>query len=170
MMKEGVMMSGVQESVLPPSSMAKALNYSEDTTRDKFLTFMVDSEEYGIEIAKIREIISITKITKVPESPDYVKGIINLRGDIVPVLDVRTRFGKPTKTHDALTCIVVIEYSDYKIGLIVDSVNEVTYIDERNILPPPSSKINYYNQFVRNIGLIGESVKLLLDLDRLMAS
>ena len=142
----------------------------EDTTKDKFLTFIIDDEEYGVEIAKIREIISICKITKVPESPDYVEGIINLRGDIVPVINVRKRFSKIWKEYDELTCIVVIEYSGYKIGLIVDSVNEVVYIHEENILPPPSSKINYYNQFIRNIGRVEEKVKLLLDLDKLLAS
>ena len=142
---------------------------SEDTTKDKFLTFIIDNEEYGVEIAKIREIISICKITKVPESPTYVEGIINLRGDIVPVINVRRRFNKPWKEYDALTCIVVIEYSNYKIGLIVDNVNEVVYIHEENILPPPSSKINYYNQFIRNIGRVEEDVKLLLDLDKLLA-
>ncbi|MCL2852980.1 MAG: chemotaxis protein CheW [Defluviitaleaceae bacterium] len=156
-----------------PTAAPIALAYQtniEDTTKDKFLTFIIDDEEYGVEIAKIREIISICKITKVPESPDYVEGIINLRGDIVPVINVRRRFSKPWKEYDALTCIVVIEYNTYKIGLIVDSVNEVAYIQEENILPPPSSKINYYNQFIRNIGRVEEDVKLLLDLDRLLAN
>lgn len=146
------------------------LDDSEDTTKDKFLTFYIDDEEYGIEIAKIREIISICKITKVPESPGYVEGIINLRGDIVPAIDVRKRFSKPWKDYDTLTCIIVIEYTGYKIGLIVDSVNEVVFIQEDNILPPPSHKINYYNQFIRNIGRVEEDVKLLIDLDRLLAS
>ena len=159
----------LQTAVATNSPIALAA-LSEDTTKDKFLTFIIDSEEYGVEIAKIREIISICKITKVPESPSYVEGIINLRGDIVPVIDVRKRFSKPWKEYDALTCIVVIEYSSYKIGLIVDSVNEVVYIHEDNILPPPSSKINYYNQFIRNIGRVDDNVKLLLDLDRLLAS
>jgi purine-binding chemotaxis protein CheW len=148
---------------------ALATNHG-DTTKDKFLTFIIDDEEYGIEIAMIREIISICKITKVPESDSYVEGIINLRGDIVPVIDVRKRFSKMPREYDALTCIVVIEYNNHKIGLIVDSVNEVAYIHEENILPPPSSKINYYNQFIRNIGRVDEDVKLLLDLDRLLAS
>ena len=154
----------VQQQVIPKQAVI------EDTTKDKFLTFIIDNEEYGIEIAKIREIISICKITKVPESPGYVEGIINLRGDIVPVINVRNRFSKPWKEYDTQTCIVVIEYNSYKIGLIVDSVNEVAYIHESNILPPPSSKINYYNQFIRNIGRVDENVKLLLDLDRLLAS
>lgn len=141
----------------------------EDTTKDKFLTFVIDTEEYGIEIANIKEIIKLTRITRVPESPPYVEGIINLRGDIVPVIDVRKRFGKSTKEYDTLTCIVVIDYVKYRIGLIVDSVNEVMYIHEENILPPPSSKLNYYNQFIRNIGRADDGVKLLLDLEKLLA-
>lgn len=142
---------------------------SEDTTKDKFLTFVIDGDEYGIEIDNIKEIIKITKITTVPESPSYVEGIINLRGDIVPVIDVRKRFSKPSKEYDALTCIVVIDYVKYRIGLIVDSVNEVVYIHEEDILPPPNSKLNYYNQFIRNIGRAEDGVKLLLDLEKFLA-
>ena len=140
----------------------------EDTTKDKYLTFVIEDEEYGVEIANIKEIISICPITKVPQTVTYVKGIINLRGDIIPVIDVRNRFMKSSKEYDDLTCIVVIEYREYSLGLIVDNVKEVMYIDEQNILPPPSAKLNYYNQFIRNIGRVGDGIKLLLDLDRFL--
>lgn len=141
----------------------------EDTTKDKFLTFVIDAEEYGIEIANIKEIISICAITQVPECPSYVKGIINLRGDIIPVIDVRNRFMKESKEYDELTCIVVIEYGEYSLGLIVDNVKEVMFINEENILPPPSAKLNHYNQFIKNIGRIGERIVLLMDLGRFLS-
>ncbi len=141
----------------------------EDTTKDKFLTFVIDDEEYGVEIANIKEIISICSITQVPETPEYVKGIINLRGDIIPVIDVRLRFMKEQKVYDALTCIVVIEFGAYSLGLVVDNVQEVMYISEENILPPPSAKLNFYNQFIKNIGRVGDRVVLLMDLDRVVS-
>ncbi len=140
----------------------------EDTTKDKYLTFVIDVEEYGIEIANIKEIISVCPITKVPETPSYVEGIINLRGDIIPVIDVRKRFMKEPKEYDELTCIVVIEYGAYTLGLIVDNVREVMHIEEENILPPPSAKLNYYNQFIKNIGRVGDEIKFLMDLDRFL--
>lgn len=141
----------------------------EDTTKDQYLTFEIDNEDYGIEIANIKEIISICPITKVPHTPNYVKGIINLRGDIIIVIDVRKRFSKEERPYDELTCIVVIEYLQYSLGLIVDNVKEVMFIDESNVIPPPNAKLSYNNQFIKNIGRIDEKVKLLLDLDRFLA-
>jgi len=141
---------------------------TDDTTKDQYLTFEIDSEEYGVSISDIKEIISVCPITLVPQTPEYVKGIINLRGDVIPVIDVRKRFGKPPKEYDSQTCIVVVEHSIYTIGLIVDNVKEVMYIDSTNVLPPPSAKLNHYNQFVRNIGRVGDGVKLLLDLEKFL--
>lgn len=140
----------------------------EDTTKNKYLTFEIDNEEYGVEIANIKEIISMCAITRVPETPPYVEGIINLRGDIIPVINVRTRFVKEAKEYDELTCIVVIEYMNYTLGLIVDNVQEVLYIDENKIAPPPNAKLTHHNQYIRNIGNTGKKVKLLLDLDKFL--
>ena len=139
-----------------------------NTLKDQYLTFVIEDEEYGIEIANIKEIISICAITLIPETPAYLEGIISLRGDIIPVINVRKRFLKPPKEYDELTCIIVIEYREYSLGLVVDAVKEVMYISEENILPPPSDRLNYYNQFIKNIGRVGESMKLLLDLDRFL--
>lgn len=141
----------------------------DDTLKDRYLTFMIDAEEYGIEIANIKEIIKISAITQVPHTPAYVTGIINLRGDIIPVIDVRKRFSKAPKDYDDLACIVVIEYGEYSLGLVVDRVSEVMVIDEANILPPPSAKMNYYNQFIRNIGRIDDTnLKFILDLEKFL--
>ncbi|MDR1532694.1 MAG: chemotaxis protein CheW [Clostridiales bacterium] len=142
----------------------------EDTTKDQYLTFDIDEETYGIEIANVKEIIGVStvSITKVPDTPVYLKGIMNLRGDIIPVIDVRTRFMKPERPYDELTCIVVIVYGNYIIGLIVDNVREVMHIDESNVFPPPNAKLNRYNQFIRNIGMTDGNINLLLDLDRFL--
>jgi purine-binding chemotaxis protein CheW len=104
----------------------------------------------------------------VPQTPNYVEGIVNLRGDIIPVINVRKRFLKPSKPFDEQTCIVFVEYHGYQLGLIVDNVKEVMFIEEEFIVPPPSAKLSYYNQFIKNIGKVGDKVILLLDLDRFL--
>ena len=109
----------------------------EDTQKNRFLTFMVDSESYGLEISVVTEIIGIQEITKIPETPDYIKGVINLRGRVIPVMDVRLRFRKPPLEYDDRTCIVVVDMKNLSVGLIVDSVSEVLTIQEGDIVPPP---------------------------------
>lgn len=142
----------------------------EDTTKDKYLTFIIDGEDYGIDICYVIEIITVTAITWVPETTDEIKGIINLRGSIIPVIDVRTRFRKEEKPYDELTCIIVIEYEEYTVGLIVDTVNEVLHIPEEFISSPPNAKLKYQNKFIKNIGRVGEDVQLLLDVDKFLFS
>ena len=143
---------------------------SEDTVKDMYFIFEIDGEDYGVEVAYVSSIVSYFeyKITKVPKMPDFIEGIINLRGDLTGVLDVRKRFGKMPKEHDEATCIVIIMYNDYLLGLIVDSVKSTQTIRSENVAPPPSVKLNSYNQFIRNIGQTADGVKLLLDLDRFL--
>lgn len=141
----------------------------EDTQKNKYLTFMIDSEEYGIEIYNIIEIIGLEEATNVPHTPDYVKGIINLRGSIIPVLEVRTRFRKPQIEYTDRACIVVATHQDITIGLIVDAVSEVLSIPQEQIQAPPKAKVDYHNKFIKNVGKTGENVKLLLDLGKLLS-
>lgn len=140
-----------------------------DIMKNQFLTFAIDNEDYGIEIAYITSIIQMQDITKVPDMPDYIVGITNLRGDLIGVIDVRRRFRKPPKDYDDLSCIIVIEWNGDILGLIVDSVKDTDTIENENIISPPSAKLSYHNQFVRNIGKVGKSVRLLLDLERFLA-
>ena len=142
---------------------------SDNTLKNQFLTFVIEGEDYGVEIVYVKEIIKMQSITKVPEMPSFIEGIINLRGELIGVLDVRTRFGKPTKEHDEETCIIIMSYGEYTLGIIVDAVQETAIIDEKNIAPPPSAKLSFSNQFVRNIGKVGDQVKLLLDIERFLA-
>lgn len=136
--------------------------------KDQYLTFEIDKEDYGISIENIKEIISITAITEVPHTEDYIKGIINLRGDILPVIDIRRRFLKQERPYDELTCIVIVEYKSYVLGLIVDQVKEVFFINDKNIETPPNAKLKFENQFIKNIGRVDEDIKLILDIDRLL--
>ena len=140
----------------------------EEITKDQYLTFVIDDEEYAIGIAYTREIVNNLSIFKVPQTPNYVEGIVSLRGDIIPVINVRKRFMKPDKPFDDQTCIVFVDYHGYQLGLIVDNVREVMFIEEEYIVPPPSAKLNFYNQFIKNIGKVGDRVKLLLDLDKFL--
>ena len=145
------------------------MNTQDDTIKDQYLTFTIEEEDYGVEVAYVKEIIKMKAITRVPEMPSFVEGILNLRGDLIGVIDVRKRFGKPWKEYDVETCIIVIVYNEYTLGLIVDAVQETTIITEDRIEAPPSAKLNFANQFIRNIGKItDEDVKLLLDVERFL--
>lgn len=141
---------------------------AEDTQKSKFLTFRIGKEDYGFEIKYVTEIIGIQEITEVPELPVYVKGIINLRGKIIPVMDVRLRFKKESREYNDRTCIIVIDIHDISIGLIVDHVAEVVVIDPENIVPPPAVKTGFHNRYIKGIGKVGSEVKLLLDCDKLL--
>jgi len=109
---------------------------TEDTQKGKFLTFSLGAEVYGIEIKFVTEIIGMQPITEVPDLPKYVKGIINLRGKIIPVIDVRLRFKKPAVEYNDRTCIVVVDIKGIAVGLIVATVAEVLTITDQNIVPP----------------------------------
>jgi purine-binding chemotaxis protein CheW len=141
----------------------------EDSIKDQYLTFEIDGEDYGVTIANVKEVLVMQPITRVPDMPNYIEGITNMRGDLIGVLDVRKRFGKPPKEHDDETCIIVIMYEDFTLGLIVDAVKETVTIQEEQISPPPSAKLNHINHYIRNIGMVGNEVKLLMDLERFLA-
>ena len=139
----------------------------EDTQRDRFLTFRVDEETYGLEIRIVTEIIGIQKITPVPETPGFIRGVINLRGKVLPVMDVRLRFRKQPMEYNDRTCIIVVEMMDLSVGLIVDRVSEVLTIPEEEIAPPPEYYVTR-NRYIRGIAKAGGGIKMLLDCDKLL--
>lgn len=139
----------------------------EDTQKGRYLTFALDHEFYGIEIKYIIEIIGLQPITVVPELPEYICGIINLRGKIIPVMDVRLRFHKEYRDYDDRTCAVIIEYNSLTMGLIVDSVAEVLTIPDSEIVVPSDVSMAV-NKYIKGIGKVGDEVKLLLDCSKLL--
>ncbi|WP_166240964.1 chemotaxis protein CheW [Paenibacillus turpanensis] len=139
----------------------------EDTLKGKFLTFLVEKEHYGIPIQYVKEIVGLHKITEVPEMPEYIKGIINLRGRIIPIMDVRLRFKKSYRDYNDRTCIIVIEIEDLCVGLIVDSVSEVLWIADEDIVPPPDLKTGG-TKYVMGVGKANGGAKLLLDCNKLL--
>jgi purine-binding chemotaxis protein CheW len=144
-----------------------AFDEQADTLKGRFLTFQIGRETYGIEIRYVTEIVGIQQSTELPESPDYIKGIINLRGKIIPVMDVRLRFSKEQKDYDDRTCIIVADFSRLSVGLIVDSVSEVLTLEKENIVEMHGG-IGMNNRYVKNIGKIGGNVILLLDCGMLL--
>lgn len=144
------------------------MELEEDTQKGRFLTFSLGKESYGIEIKYVTEIIGIQAITEIPELAEYVKGIINLRGKIIPVMDVRLRFKKEPKMYNDRTCVIVVDIGDISIGLIVDTVSEVLTIPDQDIVDPPQMNKGFNNRYIKKIGKVGSDVKLLLDCDRLL--
>ncbi len=154
-------MSDIREEILDEED--------EDTQKGKYMTFKSGDETYGLGISYVSEIIGIQQITVIPETEEYIKGLINLRGKIIPVVDVRIRFKKEPKEYNDRTCIIVIEVKGLMIGLIVDTIAEVVTIGDEDIVPPPSLGANAHaNKYVYGIGKVGDEVKLLLDPDKLI--
>lgn len=141
----------------------------EDAQKGKYMTFRSGKECYALHISYVNEIIGIQKITQVPETPEYIKGLINLRGKIVPVIDVRIRFKKEPLDYNDRTCIIVITVGNIMVGLIVDTIAEVVTLNDEDIVEPPEiTTISENKRFVYGIGTVENEVKLLIDPNKLI--
>lgn len=156
-------MSSLLKERLDTGLLEEEYEEDEDTQEDKFLTFVLNGEEYGIEIRHVTEIIGIQNITVVPDMPHYIKGVINLRGKVIPVMDVRLRFGLEEREYDDRTCIIVINIEEQSVGMIVDRVSEVLDIPKDDVEPPPKVKKGESSRFIKGMGKVDERVKILLD-------
>ncbi len=140
----------------------------------KYLTFRLAEEEYGLEILKVQEIIQMQAVTKVPRTPEYVRGVINLRGKVIPVIDLRKKFGLPSVADTEKTCIIVVQLTQGSgklvMGIIIDEVKEVLDIKADNIEETPSFGASINTEFILGMGKIGHSVKILLDIDKVMSA
>ncbi len=139
----------------------------------KYLTFALANEEYGLEILKVREIIGYIEVTAVPQTPSHVKGVINLRGQVIPVIDLRSKFGMATAEVTEQTCIIVVEITQsgrkFNTGIVVDRVQEVLDIAGQDIEDAPQFGSSVKTDFILGMGKIGERVKILLDIDKVLA-
>lgn len=140
----------------------------EDTQNNKYLTFFIEKQIFGISIADVVQITGMQEITKVPEFPNYAIGVINLRGIIVPIIDVRLRLKKDKVEYNERTCIIVTNIDDLYIGFIVDSVNEVTNIYRDNISNPPQFGNDYVNTYITGIAKVNNNIVLLMDLKKVL--
>jgi purine-binding chemotaxis protein CheW len=134
----------------------------------KYLTFCLDNEEYGLEILQVREIIGMMSITQVPRTPEFIKGVINLRGKVIPVIDLRLKFSMPEAEWTEETCIIVVNVGDVEVGIIVDRVWEVRDILGKEIDDPPSFGTNVDSSFILGMGKAEERVTILLDIHRVL--
>ncbi|HOM02181.1 MAG TPA: chemotaxis protein CheW [Acetivibrio sp.] len=153
-----------------PDIQSEVLDLNEDTQKDMYLTFLIGNEEYGIAIKYVTEIVGIQKIIEVPEMQEYVKGIINLRGKVIPVIDVRLMLGLKEKEYNDRTCTIVLDVRGVPIGLIVDAVAEVMQISGENIVPPPEINDERKQKYINGIGRTENGIKLLVDCEKLLTN
>ncbi len=136
----------------------------------KFLTFFLRGEEYGLEILKVQEIIGMMGVTPVPRTPEFICGVINLRGKVIPIVDLRLKFGMESVEHTEETCIIVVQAQGLQIGIVVDKVSEVLDIAAEDIEEPPSFGTDVNTDYILGIGKSEGRVKLLLDIDRVLSN
>lgn len=142
---------------------------AKDSTLLQLVTFHIGEEEFGVEILKVQEIIRTMAITRVPKAPDFVEGVINLRGKVIPIIDLRKRFGMMAQEHDKHTRIIVIEINGVIVGFVVDSVSEVLRIPANTVEPPPAIISGIESEYISGVGKLADRLLILLDLDRLLS-
>jgi purine-binding chemotaxis protein CheW len=135
----------------------------------QLVTFSIGEEEFGVDILKVQEIIRTMEITKVPRAQDFVEGVINLRGKVIPIIDLRRRFGLDSKNHDKHTRIIVIEINNMIVGFVVDSVSEVLRIPAGTVEPPPPVVAGLESEYISGVGKLQDRLLILLDLDKLLS-
>ncbi len=150
-----------------PATGASEVSQEPDDHGGKYLTFKLANEEYGVEILKVREINGLMEITTVPQMPAHMKGVINLRGKVIPVVDLRLKFGLEEIDYTEETCIIVVDVGK-EIGIMVDTVSEVLDVSGENVEPPPTISKSVDTSFILGMGKVGEDVKILLDIDRVL--
>ncbi len=141
----------------------------------KYLTFALGKEEYGLKILQVREIIGYMEVTQVPRMPDYVRGVINLRGQVIPVIDLRSKFGMPATERTQATCIIVVETASedgrrISTGIVVDRVSEVISVGEENVEDSPEFGVGVQADFILGMAKVGGAVKIMLDIDRVLSA
>ncbi len=145
-----------------------------DSLAGKYLTFTLDNEEYGIALLKVKEIIGMMPITSVPQTPEYVKGVINLRGKVIPVSDLRLRFDMAAAEYTERTCIIVVEIQSeeatIQVGIVVDAVSEVMNIKAEEVEEAPSFGTKVETDYILGMANMDGQVKILLDIDRVLTS
>lgn len=139
---------------------------------DQFLTFMLGDEEYGVDILRVQEIKGWEQATAIPNTPDYIKGVMNLRGTVVPIVDLRRRFALPSAEYLPTTVVIVVkvegDLSTRTMGFVVDAVSDVYNVSPENLQPPPDFGVRVDTAFIRGLAMVGEKMVILLDFDRLI--
>ena len=140
------------------------------TGKNEFLSFQLGAEEYGIDILKVQEIRAYEKATRLPNTPEFIKGVINLRGVIVPVVDLRMKFGLGTADYNEMTVVIVLNVAGRTVGVVVDKVSDVLALAPEQIRPAPDFAARVENAFVRGLAALDERMLIIADIERLMTS
>ncbi|MFW6365481.1 MAG: chemotaxis protein CheW [Spirochaetota bacterium] len=148
----------------------KTHNEQIDTEENQFVTFLIGGESYGVEVLCVSEILGMTEITPVPNTFNFMKGVINLRGEVVPVVDMRLKFGMNEKEYDSFTVIIIVEVKKRLVGMIVDAVSDVANIPVGSIQNTPHFTTRIETDFIRGIGQLGEQLIIILDVDRILTT
>jgi purine-binding chemotaxis protein CheW len=134
----------------------------------QFISFSVGQEEYGLELLRVKEVIRIREITRLPKAPIFVKGVINLRGDVIPIIDLRDKFGLPARENTAMTRVVVVEIEGRLMGMVVDSASQVVRIHAGQIDPPPPALGGFSQEFITGVGKMEDKLLILLNIDAVL--
>ena len=143
---------------------------SEESTGKEFLAFTLGQEEYGIDILRVQEIRGYEPVTRIANAPDFIKGVVNLRGIIVPVVDMRIKLNLGTPTYDPLTVVIILNISGRVVGMVVDSVSDVTTLSPEQIKPAPEMGTTFDSDYLIGLGTLDERMLILVDIDKLMSS
>jgi len=148
----------------------KNINGLDDNEERQLISFIVGEEEFGLEILQIKEVIRTQQITRLPKAPIFVKGVINLRGDIIPVIDLREKFGLKQKEYTEESRVIVVEIEDKYIGMAVDVVSEVIRISQKDIEPPPPLVKGLSEEYLKGIGKLGEKLIILPNIEKILTT
>ncbi len=140
------------------------------TDGNQYLTFILGEEHYGVDILRVQEIKGYSAVTRIPNTPDYIKGVLNLRGTIVPIVDLRSKFGMPQTEITMFTVIVVVVVQDRIMGIVVDAVSDVLNIDQKDIQPAPNFGSKVDTSFIQNMAKAGDRLITLLDIDKVLTT
>jgi purine-binding chemotaxis protein CheW len=162
---------------LAPTQASTALSAAASLDRDggnipldEYLTFTLGDEEYGVDILKVQEIRGYDAVTRLPDSPQWIKGVINLRGTIVPVVDLRLRFRLGKATYDTFTVMIILNVAGRVVGMVVDSVSDVTQLNPETVRPAPELGAGLDSRYIAGMGTVDQRMLILLDIERLMLS
>jgi purine-binding chemotaxis protein CheW len=139
-----------------------------DAELNQLISFEVGDEEYGLEILRVKEVIRIREITRLPKAPRFVKGIINLRGDVIPIIDLRDRFGLEHKEYTVMTRVIVVDVEGKLVGMVVDAASQVVRIPSDQIEPPPPIVGGISAEYIKGVGKLDDRLVILLNIDRIL--
>ncbi|MDH4127561.1 MAG: chemotaxis protein CheW [Spirochaetota bacterium] len=136
----------------------------------QLVTFTINTEEYGLEILKVQEVVRLPHITRLPRAPIFIKGVINLRGNIIPIIDLREKFGMEAKKYSETTRVIIVEVAEKRIGMIVDNVSQVVRVNESDVAPPPPMISGITNEYLSGVVRLEDRLIILLKVDDILST